>query len=273
MSRAFLPLLTPSHAFSRLLTPLTPSARYDSQRWNVPCLRWEVFTGDEAAGPGTNSIEFLGLWKDTGDRAMPIKMNVNPGNPNQVREAFDKLVSEMKAEGTTSGIFAAQSYNQMHWSANSHESGYKKHGLIGHRPEQASRSTWSGREHRHEGMRFKGFEGVVDILGGDWQNAVYKVTLGGDGGGGEIEVEIEDEAGGGDGWFRMIPQHRPEGHAICWTNQDQDAGKLKVSAHDARVHHGGKTNEATKIQIGPDDTDASLWRKVDEQVRWTSCGR
>ena len=75
------------------------------------------------------------------------------------------------------------------------------------------------------------------------------------------------DGGGGGGWFRIIPQHRPEGHAVCWTSHDADPGKLKVSAHDVRVHHGGQTNEATKIQIGPDDTDASLWRKVDVQVR------
>ena len=31
-----------------------------------------------------SGIEFLGLWRDTSDRAMPIKMNVNPGNENQV---------------------------------------------------------------------------------------------------------------------------------------------------------------------------------------------
>ena len=31
-----------------------------------------------------SGIEFLGLWRDTWDRAMPIKMNVNPGNKNQV---------------------------------------------------------------------------------------------------------------------------------------------------------------------------------------------
>ena len=89
----------------------------------------------------------------------------------------------------------------------------------------------------------------------------------------ESKKEMGEEGCGGDGWFRIIPQHRPEGHAICWTKSDADAGKLKVSAHDARVHHGGKTNEATKIQIGPNDTDASLWRKVDVQVRWTDCGR
>mmetsp|Transcript_39458 Transcript_39458/g.104133 ORF Transcript_39458/g.104133 Transcript_39458/m.104133 type:complete len:1309 (+) Transcript_39458:69-3995(+) len=135
--------------------------------------------GGSAGGGGT--IEFLGLWKDTGDRALPIKMNVNPGDPNQIRRAFDTLVGEMRAGGVTSGIFAAQSYNQMHWSANPKEQGYKKHGLIGFQPGRASRSTWSGREHRNEGMRIDGFDGKIDILGGDWQNAVYKVTLGGEG--------------------------------------------------------------------------------------------
>jgi len=31
-------------------------------------------------------------------------------------------------------------------------------------------------------MRFDGFEGMIDILGGDWQNAVYRVNLGTAGG-------------------------------------------------------------------------------------------
>ena len=31
--------------------------------------------------------------------------------------------------------------------------------------------------HQHEGLRFDGFDGVMDILGGDWQNAVYRVSL------------------------------------------------------------------------------------------------
>merc|ERR1719269_443530 len=107
----------------------------------------------------------------------------------------------MRQAGVTSGVLAAQSYNQMHWSANPNEAGYKKHGLIGHRPEQATRSSWSGREHRHEGMRFDGFSGGIDILGGDWQNAVYKVTLGGgkDGGGGGGGGSKDAGGGGGGG--------------------------------------------------------------------------
>ena len=42
--------------------------------------------GGGRGGGGKPSIEFLGLWRDKmWGRAMPIKMNVNPGNPNQVR--------------------------------------------------------------------------------------------------------------------------------------------------------------------------------------------
>ena len=140
-------------------------------------------------------IEFLGLWQDTGDRAMPIKMNVSPDDPNQIYRAFDELVAEMKRGGVTSGIIAAQSYNQMHWSANPHEAGYKKHGFIGSNPDQAIRSSWSGREHREEGLRFDGFDGGIDVLGGDWQNAVYRVTLGRNDptpGEGSIEIMVKD---------------------------------------------------------------------------------
>ena len=163
--------------------------------------------GSKAAAPPSHAndggtIEFLGLWKDTGDRAMPIKMDVSPGDPNQIRRAFDTLVGAMRAKGVTSGILAAQSYNQMHWSANPNERGYKKHGFIGFQPSQASRSTWSGREHRNEGITIDGFDGKIDILGGDWQNAVYKVTLrqqdGGDLSGHWYSVERSNETPNGD---------------------------------------------------------------------------
>jgi quinol monooxygenase YgiN len=53
----------------------------------------------------------MGLWKDTGDRAMPIKMNVNPGNSNQVKEALESLIKEMREKNSTTGFIAAQSYN------------------------------------------------------------------------------------------------------------------------------------------------------------------
>ena len=109
---------------------------------------------------------------------MPIKMGVQPGgDTTQVRRAFATLVGELMQNGTTSGILAAQSSNQMHWSANPSDTSYQRHGFIGMAPHMASHSTWSGRTHQHEGITFDGFDGVIDVLGGDWQNAVYRVTL------------------------------------------------------------------------------------------------
>ena len=133
--------------------------------------------GEVAPAP-RGSIEFAGLWIDKGDRAMPIKMGVQPGgDTTQVRRAFATLVGELMQNGTTSGILAAQSSNQMHWSANPSDTSYQRHGFIGMAPHMASHSTWSGRTHQHEGITFDGFDGVIDVLGGDWQNAVYRVTL------------------------------------------------------------------------------------------------
>lgn len=51
-------------------------------------------------------IKFLGLWRDTGDRAMPIKMNVNPGNPNQMAEATQNLINELLENGGGRGLVA-----------------------------------------------------------------------------------------------------------------------------------------------------------------------
>ena len=223
--------------------------------------------GGGAAGGG-GKIEFLGLWRDTGDRAMPIKMNVNPGDPQQVRRAMETLLGEMRRGGVSSGILAAQSYNQMHWSADPNEAGYEKHGFIGDKSGAATKSSWSGRTHRSEGLRFDGFSGVIDVLGGDWQNAVYRVTLSGDGKGVEGSAEAARAAAPGEGWFRLVPQHRQTGAAVCWTDRDVDTGKLRVSARDARQHHGGGPREVTRIQLGAADGDASLWRKVDVQGEW-----
>ena len=144
----------------------------------APLAMGTVVSAADMTGAMNGRIEFLGLWKDTGSRAMPIKMGVNASDPHQVRRAFDTLVGEMRRKGVTSGTLAAQSYNQMHWSANPNEQGYQRHGFIGW-SDKARGSSWSKRTHRHEGMRIDGYEGVIDVLGGDWQNAVYRVTLAG----------------------------------------------------------------------------------------------
>jgi hypothetical protein len=65
----------------------------------------------------------------------------------------------------------------MHWSTDPNETGYKKHGLIGMEASDAIKSSFTGKEHRNENLSFDGFEGVMNILGGDWQNAVYRVSF------------------------------------------------------------------------------------------------
>ena len=85
--------------------------------------------GHSKKGDVAGRIEFVGLWKDTADRAMPIKTQVNPGNPRQMLEAVDSLLNELVASGSSAGIVAFQSYNQCHWSAAPGDEGYKKHRL------------------------------------------------------------------------------------------------------------------------------------------------
>jgi hypothetical protein len=63
----------------------------------------------------------------------------------------------------------------MHWSADPSEAGYKKHGLIGTRAEQATKSSWSGRTHQREAITFDGFQGAIDVLGGDWWIGSWKL--------------------------------------------------------------------------------------------------
>lgn len=132
-------------------------------------------SSDTARTNSIGKLEFLGLWKDTTCRAMPIKMQVRgDASGSQIRVAFESLLADMQASGHTTGILACQSCDQMHWSVGNDES-YKKHGYIGMGP--PSRSSWSRRVHSAETLTFDGFEGKVYMWGGDWQNAVYRVTL------------------------------------------------------------------------------------------------
>jgi hypothetical protein len=74
----------------------------------------------------------------------------------------------MRENNSVTGFIAAQSYNQMHWSIDPNESGFKKHGFIGMEASDAIKSSWSGRIHTNDNLTFEGFEGVMNILGGDW---------------------------------------------------------------------------------------------------------
>ena len=108
-----------------------------------------------------------------------------------------------------------------------------------------------------------GYTGTVNANGEIvWNHGYTSVPDPGSGGGAASGAADVGE------WFRLVPQHEPNGNAVCWTSVDVEAHKLKISAADGRAHHGGKQNELTKIRLGPDDTDASLWRKVDVQGEW-----
>ena len=53
------------------------------------------------------TIEFLGVWKDTSDRAMPpIQVDSDGSNKGQNEEYFNKFVNKLKAEGKNSGLIA-----------------------------------------------------------------------------------------------------------------------------------------------------------------------
>ena len=41
--------------------------------------------------------------------------------------------------------------------------------------------------HTNENITVEGFDGKIDVLGGDWQNAVYKITLN------EEEASVDDK--------------------------------------------------------------------------------
>ena len=82
---------------------------------------------------------------------MPIKMDVNAGDAGQIGRAFSKLVDEMMEAGVTS-VTLPESCNQIHWSADPEDEG-TKHGFIGDKPDDATKSTWSGKIHTSEASR------------------------------------------------------------------------------------------------------------------------
>jgi len=101
-------------------------------------------------------IEYLGLWKDTEDRAMPIQMNQDISNPNQIKEGVQNLIQELlqRPESTKSGIIAFQCYNQIHYSPLPDDESYKKYGFIS--MGTPSKSTHTEKVHLSEGITIEG---------------------------------------------------------------------------------------------------------------------
>lgn len=38
-------------------------------------------------------------------------------------------------------------------------------------------SSWTKQIHKAEGLKIKNLQGTINILGGDWENAVYRINL------------------------------------------------------------------------------------------------
>ena len=78
-------------------------------------------------------------------------------------------------------------------NANPHEQGYKKHGFIG-RTSPAMRRAPRGRaasiRARASRVGSDPAHGKMDVLGGDWQNAVYRVVLS------DGKAELAQDGGG-----------------------------------------------------------------------------
>eukprot|EP00929_Paragymnodinium_shiwhaense_P103728 TRINITY_DN6741_c0_g1_i4.p1 TRINITY_DN6741_c0_g1~~TRINITY_DN6741_c0_g1_i4.p1 ORF type:complete len:1924 (+),score=515.15 TRINITY_DN6741_c0_g1_i4:1828-7599(+) len=121
-------------------------------------------------------IEYLGIWKDAKSRAMPMRTSFPPGDHAGLKDAFMKFVEEMKQVGSKTGIFGVQNGHQTAWTLED-DGAYKQKGFVGMGP--PSGCVPSKEIYVDQNVTIDGFEGAIDIFGGAWQNAVYRVTLSG----------------------------------------------------------------------------------------------
>jgi len=106
--------------FFRLINSYSPlvwgvSMEDFDKAWAGITIAFNAFGGKRLEMKGNKSetgvIEFLGLWHDTWDRAMPSRLDCKIHDKGQIGRAFKALVDEMKEAGVTSGILAAQCNN------------------------------------------------------------------------------------------------------------------------------------------------------------------
>ena len=152
-----------------------------------PVVASDVMARGKATAGG--KVEFAGVWKSAMSQKMAHATYGNDewGNAFQVRRAFAYLVADLVRTGTSSGIIAVSKTQmpmfyvatmmpvtyKVSWSADSDDECYKKKGLVGMDPDQIPGFTGS----TGEGIRFDGFDGAIDVVGGESQAAVYRVTL------------------------------------------------------------------------------------------------
>ena len=152
-----------------------------------PVVASEVMARGKVAAGG--KVEYVGVWNYSPPKRMEHATYGDGawGDKFQVKRAFAALVADLVKKGASSGVLTVSKTKmpmfffttmkpvtaKVSWSANPNESGYKKHGLIGMEPDQIPGFTGS----TGEGIRFDGFDGAIDVFGGESQTAVYRVTL------------------------------------------------------------------------------------------------
>jgi hypothetical protein len=124
------------------------------------------------------SIDFVGVFRDRPDHAMPGQ---------SVRLATDKmgqlasqalsdhlclLTNWMQEQGKTTGFFSIQDNNEVYISVGP-TALHERHGKLGGKT--AGRKINALELTQPSGSMQ--FEGVVDVVGGGWENAVYRVEL------------------------------------------------------------------------------------------------
>ena len=107
----------------------------------------------------------MGIWRDKWDRAC----KVTPGWIG-ARAGFSRFLDAMVSQDATDGVFCVQCGTEIYYNIPESED-HQKWGYVGENPN----TKWSGKIYEGEGITFKGFCGSINVIGGGWENACYKV--------------------------------------------------------------------------------------------------
>ena len=138
-----------------------------------------------AARPGAvAALNFEGVFRDSGDRAMPggeVWVNRSrgfhgahnggdaPPDAEALRAELAEFAARIRREGQREGFFSLQYGSQLSRTVGPTRH-HERHGRVGMRASGCNSNNTLD-------LRLAGFNGVVNVLGGPWQNAVYRVTV------------------------------------------------------------------------------------------------
>eukprot|EP01084_Bolivina_argentea_P063319 115648_1 len=111
------------------------------------------------------NITYMGLYKDKPSRAMNNTLGRTNNISKSLKEFRDKLI---KAKQNI-GYFATQDNTQIFYSLGDNKSYSKYMRITGDIPLRGK---------INQNIRTDGFNGAIDVIGGSWNNAVYKIELG-----------------------------------------------------------------------------------------------